>query len=84
MTIDTEQYTQLVQQGQDAVLTTIETWTDTVKAAAGQVPALASQFDAEAAVDQYFDLNERVLEAQRDFAKRLLATGASVAATIKA
>ena len=84
MTIDTEQYTQFFQQGQDAVRTTVETWTDTVKTAAGQVPALASQFDAEAAVDRYFDLNEKVLEAQRDLAKRLLATGASVAATIKA
>ena len=84
MTIDTEQYTQFFKQGQDAVRTTVETWTNTVKTAAAQVPALASQFDAEAAVDQYFDLNERVLEAQRDFAKRLLATGASVAATIKA
>ena len=94
MNTDTEQftqffkqgqdYTQFFKQGQDAVRTTVETWTDTVKAAAGQVPALASQFDAEAAIDQYFDLNEKVLEAQRDFAKRLLATGASVAATIKA
>ena len=84
MTIDTEQYTQFFKQGQDAVRTTVETWTDTVKAAAGQVPALASQFDAEAAVDQYFDLNEKVLEAQRDFAKQLLATGAAVAASVKA
>ena len=84
MTIDTEQYAQFFKQGQDAVRTTVETWTNTVRTAAAQVPALASQFDAEAAVDQYFDLNEKVLEAQRDFAKRLLAPGASVAATIKA
>ena len=84
MTIDTEKYTQFFTQGQDAVRTTVETWTNTVKAAAGQVPALASQFDAEAAIDQYYDLNEKVLEAQRDFAKRLLATGAAVAATVKA
>jgi hypothetical protein len=84
MTIDTAQYTQFFQQGQDAVRNSLETWTNTIKTAAAQVPALASQFDAAAAVDQYFDLNEKVLEAQRDFAKRLLATGASVAATIKA
>ena len=83
MTIDTEQYTQFFKQGQDAVRTTVETWTNTVKAAAGQVPALASQFDAAAAVDRYLDLNERVLEAQRNFAKRLLATGAAVAASVK-
>jgi hypothetical protein len=84
MTIDTAQYTQFFQQGQDAVRNSLETWTNTIKTAAAQVPALASQFDAAAAVDRYFDLNEKVLEAQRDFAKRLLATGASVAATIKA
>jgi hypothetical protein len=76
MTIDTEQYTQFFTQGQDAVRATVETWTNTLKDAAGRVPTLASTFDAEAAVDQYFDLNEKVLEAQRDFAKRLLATGA--------
>ena len=84
MTIDTEQYTQFFQQGQDALRNTVETWTSTVKTVAGQVPALAPQFDAEAALDKYFDLNEKVLEAQRDFAKRLLATGAAVAATVKA
>jgi hypothetical protein len=84
MTIDTEQYTRFFQQGQDAVRATAETWTNTVKTAAGQVPALVSQFDAEAAVDRYFDVSEKVLETQRDFAKRLLATGAAVAATVKA
>jgi hypothetical protein len=84
MTIDTAQYTQFFQQGQDAVRNSLETWTNTIKTAAAQVPALASQFDAAAAVDQYFDLNEKVLEAQRDFAKQLLATGAAVAATVKA
>jgi|1186.fasta_scaffold1245248_1 hypothetical protein len=84
MTIDTEQYAQFFQQGQDAVRTTVETWTNTVKAAAGQFPVLASTFDAEAAIDQYYDLNEKVLEAQRDFVKRLVASGAAVAATVKA
>jgi hypothetical protein len=83
MTIDTEQYTHFVQQGQDAVRNTIETWTDTVKTVAAQVPALAAQFDAEAAVDRYFDLTEKVLETQREFTKRLIATGAAVAATVK-
>ena len=84
MTIDTEQYTQFFQQGQDALRSTLETWTNTVKTVAGQVPSLAPQFDAEAAIDRYFDLNEKVLEAQRDLAKRVIATGAAVAATVKA
>ena len=80
----TEQYKTFVQQGQDAVRTTLETWTSAVKTAAGQVPAFAAQFDTEAAVDRYFDLTEKVLETQRDFTKRLLATGASLAATVQA
>jgi hypothetical protein len=84
MTIDTEQYTHFVEQGQDALRTTVETWTNAVKTAAAQVSALAAQFDAEAAVDRYFDLTEKVLETQRDFTKRLIATGAAVAATVKA
>jgi hypothetical protein len=80
MTIDTEQYTQFFQQGQDVVRKTVDTWTRTARTAAAQFPALAPQFDAEKAVDRYFDLNEKVLEAQRDFAKTLLATGAAVPA----
>jgi hypothetical protein len=80
MTIDTAQYAQFFQQGQEAVRTTFETWTGTVKTAVAQVPALASQFDAEAAVDRYFEVSAKVLDGQRDFAKRLLATGEAVAA----
>ena len=84
MTIDTEQYTRFVQQGQDAVRNTVETWTNTVKTAVAQVPALTAQFDAEAAVDRYFDLTEKVLETQRDVTKRLLTSGTAFAATVKA
>jgi hypothetical protein len=88
VTIDPAQYTDFFQQGQDAVRTTVETWTRTVKSAAGQLPVFAGQFDAETAVDRYFDLNEKLLEAQRDFAKRLVgyatATGAAVQRTVEA
>src|SRR3982751_1679023 len=83
MTIDTAQYSQFVQQGQDAVRRTFETWTSTVKTAAGQVAALAPRVDAEAAVDRYFDLTATVLEVQRGVAKRVLATGAAIAANAR-
>jgi hypothetical protein len=79
MTIDNEQYTQFFQQGQEAARTAVDTWTRLVRTAALQIPALATQFDAEAAVDRFFDLNERVLEAQRTVAKRIVATGAALA-----
>jgi hypothetical protein len=83
MTNYTEQYTQFFQQGQEAARTAVDTWTRLATSVAGQVPAFATQFDAETAVDRYFDLNGKVLEAQRDVTKRLLATGASLAAAAK-
>jgi acetyl-CoA carboxylase carboxyltransferase component len=87
MTVDMAQYNEFVQQGQDAVRKTFETWTRTVQTVAGQLPAFATQFDAEAAIDRYFDANEKFLEAQRDFAKRLVgyatAAGAAVQETVE-
>lgn len=80
MTIDNDQFTQFFKQGQDALRTTVETWTNTLKAVAGQVPTFAQPFDTAASLDRYFDLNEKVLEAQRDFAKKVLATGTTVKA----
>lgn len=81
MTIDIAQYNEFFQQGQDAVRKTVENWTRSVKTAAGQLPNFATAFDAEAAIDRYFDVNEKFLEAQRDFAKRLIgyATAANAA-----
>jgi hypothetical protein len=83
MTINAEQYTHFLRQGQEAAGTAVDAWTRLVRTVAGQVPALATQFDAQAAVDRYFDLNEKVLEAQRDVTKRFLAAGASLAAAAK-
>ena len=83
MTNYTEQYAQFFEQGQQAAQTAVDTWTRLAKTVAGQVPAFATQFDAEAAVDRFFDLNEKVLEAQRDVAKKVLATGATLAAATK-
>jgi hypothetical protein len=88
VTIDLAQYTDFLQQGQDAVRKTVETWTRSVQTAAGQLPSFGGQFDAETAIDRYFDLNEKVLEAQRDFAKRLVgyatAAGAAMQRTVEA
>jgi len=72
MTVDTAQYTEFFQQGQDAVRKTVDTWTRTVQAAAAQLPTFAPQFDADTAIDRYFDFNEKLIEAQRDFAKKFV------------
>ena len=88
MTIDIAQYNEFFQQGQDAVRKTVENWTRSVKTAAGQLPNFTTAFDAEAAIDRYFDVNEKFLEAQRDFAKRLVgyatAAGSAVRETVEA
>ena len=42
----TEQYTELVQQSQEAVRTAVDNWTKTVQQAMGQLPATAVPFDA--------------------------------------
>jgi hypothetical protein len=74
----TKQYTEMVQQSQEAVRTAVDNWTKTVQQAIGQLPAttapLTGTYDVNTVVDQVFDLAEKVLEAQRDFAKNLIAT----------
>jgi acetyl-CoA carboxylase carboxyltransferase component len=74
----TEQYTEMVQQSQDAVRAAVDNWTKTVQQAMGQLPAtttpFAAPYDVNTVVDQVFDLAEKVLEAQRDFAKNLIST----------
>jgi hypothetical protein len=74
----TDQYTEMVRQSQDAVRAAVDNWTKTVQQAMGQLPATAAPFaapyDINTVVDQVFDMAEKVLEAQRDFAKNLIAT----------
>ena len=66
MTVDSAHYTEFFQQGQDVVRKSIDAWTRNA--------ALV----ADPAIDRYFDLGEKVLEAQRDFAKSLMGAATSV------
>jgi len=76
-----EQYTDAVQQAQQAFTGAVETWTKSLKDLAGKAPygaAIdASAVDPSAVVDQVFDFAAALLSAQRDFTKRLLGTAAS-------
>jgi len=79
-----EQYTEAVQQAQNAFTASVETWTKALKDVAGKAPfagaaAEAPALDPSAVVDQVFDFAASLLAAQRDFTKRLLSTTASVA-----
>jgi hypothetical protein len=78
-----EQYTDYVKQGQDAVLNAVDTWTKTVQDAFGQLPAVPAQVDPDQVIDQVYDFAAKLLAAQRDFAKNLVHTTATVAETIK-
>jgi acetyl-CoA carboxylase carboxyltransferase component len=77
MTTPTEQYSALMQQGQEAVRDAVDSWTQAVKDAATQFPAVPAAYDADKVIDQVFDFAEKLLEVQREFAKNLIKSSAS-------
>ena len=83
MTAIQEQYTEIVKQSQEAVLTAVETWTKTVQDAFGQLPAATVPVDPNQLIDQVYDFGANLLAAQRDFAKNLVHTSTSVAETLR-
>jgi len=74
-----KQYTDLVQQSQEAMLSAVETWTKTMQEAFSAVPTTAGQFDPSESVDKIYDFTEKVLEMQRDFTKKLISSSAAAA-----
>lgn len=79
-----QQYTDFVQQGQEATLKAVETWTRTVQDAFAQAPTTTFQVNVQNAVDQAYDLAAKLLEVQRGFVKNLLANAVEVADNAKA
>jgi hypothetical protein len=82
MTISTDQYSALVQQGQEAVRSAVDSWTRTVRDAAAQFPTVTQGYDADKVIDQVFDFAEKLLEVQREFAKNVLKSSVSAAEVI--
>jgi 3-methyladenine DNA glycosylase Tag len=82
MTVPTDQYTQLVQQGQEAVRQAVESWTRTVRDAAAQFPTVTQAYDPDKVIDQVFDFAEKLLSVQREFAKNVLKSSVSAAEAI--
>jgi len=85
-----EQYTEAVQQAQQAFTSAVESWTKSLKDLAGNAPYAGASgasvnpsaaVDPSAVVDQVFDFAASLLAAQRDFTKRLLGSAASAAET---
>ena len=70
-----EQYLQVVQQGQEAVLEAVSSWTRTVKETTGNVPlygGVKGEVSPTQAVDQAFDFAHKLLSLQHDFVKGLV------------
>jgi hypothetical protein len=78
MTTIQEQYSELIKQGQDASRAALETWTQTFQQAAGQLSG-SGLIRPDQVIDQVFDFAGQILNAQRDFAKQLVATGTAMA-----
>jgi len=80
MTSPQEQYAESLRSNQAAVVKAIEAWTKSAQNAFSNpaMPAPAP-VDAVQVIDQVFDFAERMLAAQRDFAKSLAAQAASAA-----
>ena len=78
MTTIQEQYSELIKQSQDASRVAIETWTQTFQQAAGQLSG-SGLISPNQVIDQVFDFAGQVLNAQRDFAKQLVATSTAMA-----
>ena len=78
MTTIQEQYSELIKQGQDASRVALETWTQTFQQAAGQLSG-SGLIRPDQVIDQVFDFAGQVVNAQRDFAKQLVATGTAMA-----
>jgi len=75
-----DDYLQTVRQSQEAVRNAVESWTRAMQQTFGQATSTteAGSVDANEVVDQVFDFAGKVLEAQRQFAKGLMAASTSV------
>jgi methanogenic corrinoid protein MtbC1 len=81
-----QQYTEIVKQAQDAMLTAFEAWTRTFQQALDELSNTAP--DREHLIDQGFDFVGKLvnaqLNAQRNFTKQLTASGTAAAKTVQA
>jgi hypothetical protein len=83
MTSIQEHYTEAVRQTQEAAQAAVDTWTRTVQEAFGQFPTVAVPTHPNQVIDQVFDFAEKLLSAQREFAKNLVHTSTAVAQNIR-
>jgi hypothetical protein len=77
-----DQYVDTFKQTQDTVMAAFDSWTQAFKQGFGQLPG-AGSVDPQQVIDQVFDFATMMLNAQRDFAKQLVATSTAAAESLK-
>jgi BMFP domain-containing protein YqiC len=71
MTAPTDQFVDIANRSQEAVITAVRTWADTVQSFASKLSSGQSQLPGlPTVVDQYFDVAEKVLASQREFTQQ--------------
>src|SRR5438105_10368452 len=82
-----EQFLEAVRESQQAVVDAVGAWAQTVQgiaSAAPPVPGTEQLPTAEAVIDNTFDLVEKLVAGQREFARNLLAAASPAVATTTA
>jgi hypothetical protein len=82
MSTPQDQYAETFKQSQDTVLAAFDAWTHAFQQGFGQLPG-AVPVDPQQVIDQVFDFAAMVLNAQRDFAKQLVATSTAATQSLK-
>ena len=77
-----QQYTDTFKQTQDTMIAAFDAWTQAFQQGLGQLPG-ASPVDPQQVIDQVFDFANMLLNAQRDFAKQLVATTSAATESLK-
>ena len=83
MTTPQEQYSQAFKQTQDTMMSAFDAWTHAFQQGLGQVPGAAVPSTPQQVVNQVFDFAAMLLNAQREFAKQLIATSTAAAGSLK-
>ena len=82
MSTPQDQYVEAFKQTQDMMRTAFDAWTRAFQQGFSQLPS-AMPVDPQQVIDQLFDFATMLLNAQRDFAKQLVATSTAATETLK-
>lgn len=77
-----DQYVESFKQTQDTMKAAFNAWTQAFQQGFGQLPG-GVPVDPQQVIDQVFDFATMMLNAQRDFAKQLVATTTAAAESLK-